>query len=73
MDRGVCVNLSVNPTEDNLRSDKVLQMGTSNGIFHDIFTDFPGNATIHIRTYVKNIVETVNRKDKVFTALAIAG
>ena len=72
MDRGVCVNLSVNPTEENLKSDKVLQMGAGSGIFYDSFTDFHGNATIHIRTYVKNIVETVKREDKVFTAFAIA-
>ena len=48
-------------------------MSAGNGIFYDSFTDFHGNATIHIRTYVKNIVKTVNREDKVFTALAIAG
>ena len=72
MDRGVCENLSVNPTKENLTSNKVLQMVTGKGISYDIFTNFTGNTIIHIRTYAKNSVETVYGEDKVFTALAIA-
>ena len=65
--RGICWNISSNPTTANSKTTD----GTGTGVFTSSITNLTANTTYHVRAYATNSVGTAYGVDTQFTTLAI--